>query len=288
MKRAIMVCMALLLLLPITSYAASIGGAETAGQGKFRTTVDVEFGFDRDLDLDSATEKAYENGNLKWKDDIEDYQDFDDAEISELNRVMVKISYGIIDYLDVYARIGYAWYDSEADFSNLVQPAEFTVMNGGAAETTFGADGDSPVWGIGLKGAYEFGNNWLVGADLQYLSQRGENTFKRSYDDYIESCTLETTIDEWHIAPYAGRKMGNFTAYAGVKYSDIDVENEISFKEKYPGGSYKEKETIELEADDNVGVFLGLDYKLANRFAFNIEGRFIDESAMSLGAAYLF
>ncbi|MFO7963106.1 MAG: outer membrane beta-barrel protein [Desulfobacterales bacterium] len=286
MKRAIMVSMALLLLLPITSYAASIGGAETSGQGKFRTTVDVEFGFDRDLDLDSATQKGYYNGVLKKFRDYEDNAKFDGAEISEMNRVMVKLSYGILDFLDVYARIGYASYESEADFLPVEQIILMETMPE-AEEVTYGFEGDSPVWGLGLKGAYDLGNYWLVGADLQYLSQRGENTSKRNDFD-VETFTQETKIEEWHIAPYAGRKMGNFIAYAGVKYSEFKMENEMTFKDEKTFDVYKEKETVKLEADDNVGVFLGLDYNLANRFSFNIEGRFVDESAMSIGATYNF
>lgn len=44
----IFLCLALLLCLPLASYAASIGGVETQGQGKFAIGLDQEFVFDRD------------------------------------------------------------------------------------------------------------------------------------------------------------------------------------------------------------------------------------------------
>lgn len=289
MNKAIIVSIALFLLLPVASYAASIGGAKTSGQGNFRTTVDIELGFDRDLDIDSATQKDFQDGNLIQKNDWEDGFKFEDAEFSKMNRVMAKLSYGIIDTLDVYARVGIASYEGEMDLSSLEEPNGY----GSTEEFTFGDEGTSPVWGLGLKSAYDFGDNWLVGADLQYLRQRGENTQiikqKRTDDSYRNYYyTIETKVEEWHIAPYAGKKIGDFVAYAGVKYSDFNIKSEWSTREKSSDSTFKNTRTVKLEADDNIGVFLGLDYELANRFSFNIEGRFIDETAMSLGATYHF
>ena len=43
------------------------------------------------------------------------------------------------------------------------------------------------------------------------------------------------------------------------------------------------------EADKNFGIFLGTDiYVIPNKFSVNIEGRFIDETAFTIGANYKF
>lgn len=42
------------------------------------------------------------------------------------------------------------------------------------------------------------------------------------------------------------------------------------------------------KADNNVGVFIGSDYNITKNLSVNVEGRFIDETAMSIGATYKF
>ena len=76
-----------------------------------------------------------------------------------------------------------------------------------------------------------------------------------------------------HVAPFVAKDFGKFVPYAGVKYSDVQIEMD--------GG-----ET--LNAENNVGVFVGADFKFNPTFSLNMEGRFIDETAMSLAAAFTF
>ncbi|MEW5797350.1 MAG: hypothetical protein AB1772_13475, partial [Candidatus Zixiibacteriota bacterium] len=44
----------------------------------------------------------------------------------------------------------------------------------------------------------------------------------------------------------------------------------------------------DIESENNFGVFLGLDAVLTNQFKITIEGRFIDETAVSGGLHYFF
>jgi opacity protein-like surface antigen len=73
-------------------------------------------------------------------------------------------------------------------------------------------------------------------------------------------------------------KIGNFTPYLGAKYSDVRIKSkvdEVDVKFKF-------------KADDNVGAFVGISYKIMEKLKVNLEGRFIDETAMSFGLTYKF
>ncbi len=64
--------------------------------------------------------------------------------------------------------------------------------------------------------------------------------------------------------------------YDGVTGRDLDIPYTVEIDGKG-------------EADSNFGVFLGTDvYVIPNRLSVNVEGRFLDETAFSLGATYRF
>jgi len=87
-------------------------------------------------------------------------------------------------------------------------------------------------------------------------------------------------VQEWHIAPYIAKKLGNFVPYLGVRYSDLRQNYKVVLED--------ESSKIKFKADDNFGVFVGTDFKITDTWKLNLEGRFVDETAMSLGATYKF
>ena len=66
----------------------------------------------------------------------------------------------------------------------------------------------------------------------------------------------------------------------GVKYSDSDGEGRAATR----GITIIEN----LDADDNFGVFVGADIILIDSISVNVEGRFVDEEALSVGCAVRF
>jgi opacity protein-like surface antigen len=46
--------------------------------------------------------------------------------------------------------------------------------------------------------------------------------------------------------------------------------------------------TIRFKTKNSVGPFVGLDYKFNDNLSLNLEGRFIDETAVSFSANYKF
>ena len=261
MKKIILLGLAVFFCLPLAVYASSIGGAETQGQGKFGIGLDQEIVFNRDMKLKSI-EPALEPGEtLEMK-----------PEIDKMSRTMVKTSYGVLDNLDVYVKLGIADFE---DTNN------YTYDDGSGPETgNIKNKGDNAfAYGIGAKGTYNLENDWIIGCDVQYL--RHKNDYK-GVGDGGDSLKGDVTFQEWQVAPYIAKKIGNLVPYLGVKYSDLRTEYKLTLE------GDDEVETWKTEADDNFGVFLGIDYKIADNWKLNFEGRFADETAISLGATYKF
>jgi hypothetical protein len=252
MKKLIVLSLAALFCLPLSSYATSIGGAETQGKGKLAVGLDQEFIFDRDM----------KSAGLPYVAEVKD------AKIDKLNRTMLKTSYGVFDNLDVYIRLGVATNGKGEDKEYV--SGVYDGMDSYKYKNAF-------AYGFGLKGTHPLKDGWLIGMDLQYL--RHKNSSTETWTDAAgnaDTTSGRATIQEWQVAPYAAKKLGNFIPYLGCKYSDLRVNyKEPDFWEKY-------------KADDNVGVFVGTDYKIGNHWKVNLEGRFVDETAMSFGATYKF
>ncbi len=270
MKKLILLSLITLLCLPVAVYAASIGGAETQGQGKFAIGLDQEFVFDRDMELKSIDPAL----------DLDPDETFETKpEIDSVYRTMVKANYGLLENLDIYVKLGTADFKSNMDW---------TWTEAGGWETgTMKIKGDNAfAYGFGAKGTYNLKNDWIIGCDVQYLRHKNDYKGIDSWEDSTgdsgeESFKGNVTFQEWQVAPYIAKKIGNFVPYLGVKYSDLRTKFKVTWEDD-------EVETWKIEADDNFGVFLGTDFKIGDRFSLNLEGRFIDETAMSVGATYRF
>lgn len=243
----LMVSLCLCLAMPV--YSASVGGAETQGKGKIGVGIDQDFIFNRDMK------------HTKGADGV----DWGKVNIDSMSRTTGKISYGLLDNLDVYTKLGIAgskikgktndpWLGSEADY---------------------GADTNNAfVWGLGAKATYEFTENWLLGIDAQYLRDAHNGT-SVSYTG-ADNWKAKYVIQEWQVAPYVARRIGKLMPYLGMKYSDLRINHKDA------------NDKISFKADNNWGVFTGLGYKMTENLSFNVEGRFVDETAMSFGATWVF
>jgi outer membrane protein W len=278
-KKFLVLSLVALLSLPLTVYAASIGGAETQGKGKFSIGLDQEFVFDKDgKDVTRTVTDGTVTENWPIK-----------TEIDKMYRTMAKASYGLLDNLDVYVRLGTAQPDyTEKVNGTWIDSAGVPPEDKGTFTGTAKYKGDNAfAYGFGMKGTYDLKNDWFLGCDLQYLRHKNDYKTSSSYAVYDNNGTEifeeagewkgKTTFYEWHVAPYIAKKLGNFVPYLGVRYSDARIEDKDEWGTK-----------TKIKADDNVGVFLGTDYKLGDSWKINLEGRFVDETAMSLAATYRF
>jgi opacity protein-like surface antigen len=247
-KMLLLLGLVISLCLPVAVYSTSIGGAETQGEGKVGIGVEQEFVFDRDMKFDKAN---WDLGTIS----------IGKVEIDSLSRTMTKASYGVLDNLDVYVKLGLADFKSEISYN--------TRKGIYDAKNAF-------VYGLGMKGVYDLADDWLIGVDLQYLRHRHNWTPKGDWQGEGN----KAIIQEWQIAPYLAKRLGNFVPYVGVKYSDVRMKTRWAGVDAGDWEKYK--------ADDNFGIFLGTDYKLKKNWKLNLEGRFVDETAVSVACVYRF
>jgi opacity protein-like surface antigen len=254
-----------------SAFCAGVGGPGTSEQG-ISIGLEQDCIFDRDLqsqDVSYFEGPAELSGTLKYQ-------------VKDLGRTMLKIGWQMSKYLNVYAKLGMT--NSGGKLSSTVSGDWTDGINNGTFDGKEEDEGNSAfAGGMGLKLAFPLKNNWIIGADAQYLAHQNDFSGKATlkvYDDLGNLLGEETgttkgtaTIYEWHIAPFVAKSFGKFVPYAGVKYSDMLVT---------PEGM----ETI--KAKTNLGGFVGADFNLSKNFTLNLEGRFADESAMSMAAVFTF
>ncbi len=259
--------MVFVLNIALTVNAASIGGVETQGKGKLSMALDSSFIYDRDY---------------KWKsaENISAGEEVKDGDISRGWQAFLKTSYGLLDNLDVYVKIGMADYKLNTIFNDTLDLYSFPFrMN---------SDSDF-AYGLGLKGKYEFVKNWLIGYDLQYLRSKQDVKITKIKTTCEPTGVFKSTVfQDWHAALYLGRKLKNFTPYLGVRYSDARIKTKELADESVWLPSEPWIHNIKFEAEYNVGVFLGTDYNITKNLSINLEGRFIDETAISTAVQYKF
>ncbi|MBN2374722.1 porin family protein [bacterium] len=278
--KCIVFCLALCLCLPYAVQAASIGGGKTQGKGTFSFGLEQELAFD--WDAKSLTETEVD-GTYSDTEVIK-------IELDKMYRTMLKASYGLLDTLDIFIKLGMVDADYEgkvtgtwADTGN-APPRDKGTFSGSAklkGESAFG-------YGFGMKGANNLGDNWFVGGNIQYMRHENDYTTTGTFTKYNANGAVidtgadtwkgEITFYEWHVAPYIGMNLGSFMPYLGARYSDVRVKDK----------DIEDGETTTYKSDDNFGMFLGGDYMVNENFSLNLEGRFMDETAVSLAAVFKF
>ncbi len=271
MRKALVLLLIATFFCPALAHSASVGRITTAGQGKVYTGFEQDYILDKDLKIDVPEELTAVSSDAKVT-----------SEIESMSRSMAEIGYGITDNIDVYTKLGVAQFNAQ------------TVLTGHMdADPTFSATYTEEVkgdpafaYGLGVKGVFDMGSGWLIGGDAQYLSHENDYTLNEYYEDSdLNTATDEAkgtaTVQEWQVALTLGKKIESFTPYVGVKYSDMKVEGKTTWDDDSTSSqTYK--------ADNNFGAFVGLGYNLSDKWVFNVEGRFIDETAVALTAGYKF
>lgn len=205
----------------------------------------------------------------------------------------LKASFKINPKIDVFAKLGVAKVDWEHDYvSTFITEKE-----------TFSGDNNAFAWGVGadielieisaiklnLDGQYvaweSDGQYKIDGTDLaQYITEGMDNI---SFD-----YTSTTKVKKWHVGLRASTTMGRFSPYAGVRYSDVRIENKtegggtISYDDTTIPFSLRAEQTH--SAEKNVGIILGTAVNLTDSLSLNIEGRAIDETSLKTSLAYHF
>jgi hypothetical protein len=293
MKKTILVGLLMVALsLPSIGWAATVGNiAETQGAlGKFSLGLEYDGVFDRDMDWKSGSLTVTGPDGTVTESFPFPGDRIEDMEIDS-NRVFLKGALGLHPNVDIFLKLGMADANWEAKYNEPGYPDE---------KIEFEDDWDF-AWGIGAKiKIFETLGGLRFMADGQYLSYKVDGDVKDFDSDVLEELQLldptatfssdsETEIEEWQVALYVNQTFGNFSPYAGVKYSEYDLDFEFKGSGQVLGNPYSLKVKGDAEADDNFGIFLGTDiYVIPNLLSINIEARFIDETAGTFGLTYRF
>lgn len=266
---------------PVFSFAASIGGADTQGRNKFSVGIDSDYVF----------EKEFEDRRVSWVSfPIAEFYGQETTKIKGgMYREMVKINYGILDNLDIYVKAGTAQIIGMR--TNVGLPGTIFAVNGSVER---GMDYTSELgmsYAAGLKGKVNLPgklSDWFLGCDLQYLRQRNRTRVWVWQNLYALGTLVMSgqngarghiTWEEWQAAPYLAYKWKMFTPYAGAKYSYTRLK--IQTDDWFDMG-------MNEKSGNEVGAFAGLDWDIGKHITLNLEGRFVDETAVSGAVSYKF
>lgn len=96
-------------------------------------------------------------------------------------------------------------------------------------------------------------------------------------DEDIGGDRYESFLDDWQLDLLCSKKFGRFTPYAGGKASVFEHVYRVN------KGDRKR-----VSPKYNGGAIAGFDFNLKDDITVNVEGRFIDEDAVSAGIYYSF
>ncbi len=210
--------------------------------------------------------------NLKFPDE--------DGEL-KANWYTAKLSYTLLDKIDLYTLLGAV--DGEVSEKEGVNDLKYLP------DTDF-------AWGLGTTILlYENEKGLGVGLDTRYRQSSPElQEIILNGINYSVS-NGEAKFKEWQIACAVSLDLSKYTSqsesprcipYIGVKYSDVRT----SAKGTILGTEYN---TERIASKKKFGPFVGADFYLGktetgSEFGINLEGRFIDEQAVTVGINYKF
>jgi len=177
-----------------------------------------------------------------------------DMSIENLFLYTAKLSYTLEKRVDFYCLLGVASGELSWEASGLDLSID--------TEAAF-------AWGLGATVfLYEFDNGLRLGADGNFRMT------EPSLDTVIDA---DLEYSEWQIALAVSKQIDKFIPYGGIKYSDVKVELTV------PGLGSED-----TNSDNLFGIFLGCDFLVDDNLSFGLQGRFIDETALSIQGTYRF
>jgi hypothetical protein len=205
------------------------------------------------------------------------------------NRVLLKGTMGLLPRLDFFVKLGIA--DAEL---------KYTIKSPTQADQQLKYDGSVGVaYGAGLKGQLVNWGRWEVISDFQFLRYEVEGDYTIDGQDLATlflpnllsaSTRSKARIQEFQLAMYLTGHIGMMTPYAGLKISDLsmDIDSKVTGTGVISLAPATESRHEAHESVDHVGGFLGTGLEMNGPWTANVEVRFIDETAVSIGINRIF
>jgi hypothetical protein len=273
MKKALMLVVSVLVISGGVALAGDLGNpAQLIKQGQF----DVGFQWD------SAFKQSFEDYDLKktYSDGATDVSrqgaDFEDDQY-----YMATFTYGIIDQINVFARLG------------MVDGGKWLDYHPG---NNWEADlGSNFVWAVGAKGKiYEFANGLGFGLGAQYMRYHDRKVKNwRSLETGETAGDLGWSTDDhfdfWQLDILANAywNIGAFSPYVGAGYTYYDVNFSGKWSNKVPLYGQIDYDAS-FSNQNRFTALVGMDVDLGMNFKANIQGTFVSSTALTLGISYCF
>lgn len=146
---------------------------------------------------------------------------------------------------------------------------------------------DEFVWGLGVSYAFTSKDDSLqIGIDAKYRQIRGMDYNSVTINDIAYSKSqlggkLDAKWKEWQVALLIGKEFDYFIPYVGIKYSDVDASAKVIIS----GTTYDAGST---DSENKFGMFVGCSITPIEQISIELQGRFIDEEAFTVGILYKF
>jgi len=246
-------------LLVSSAHAASIGNPiKSPGQYKVSVAIEDNFIFERDVEGGGSTPSFY---------------------MENMNQYYVKLLAAVTDFFHGYAKLG----QSNGGEINL----HTTDTLDTDVECEYGF-----LWGVGATVSHEFTDKLHVGLDVQYDQWnadvdevKSDGTAATNVGGEIQNWEFQTALfiaTDVHIFDWEAL----FTPYAAIAYNRFNTKTERDLT--YTVGATNSSWSWDLNEGDSVGIILGVDVGLPGNMRGNIEGRLINEEAITFGLAYVF
>ena len=231
---------------------------------KFAATAEGNFMFDRDI-------KA--GGRSTSGSTITSF------EFSEVNQEYAKLMLGGTDYVNIYAKLG----------GSKIGKAKLKFSSG---EDVKVESDHNFLYGGGFNAVYKLGNEgkYFIGLNGDFSFYKVDTEKLDITGTSVSNVSGEIKNKEYQLGGYAGMRMDindnvAFVPYAGVFWNKFNTKTGGI---KYTASGTEYTLTYDDNADDEVGVGVGVDVELFKNFTLNVEGRFIAGNALSFGGTFKF
>lgn len=274
MKRCVVFLLAGILFLFSRAFAASIGNPiKPLGHLKLAVTGEGNFLLGRDIETGAATTAG---GTIN------------STEIVKATQGYTKLTLGISDYVNIYAKLGSAKINQiKMKFNN-------------AQEITLQSDNNF-FYGLGLNGIYkvsnydfDFGNLRDLGKEFFYFAGIAADItyFEADADElYVDgTCAMNTSGKikdlEYQLGIFAGIEYPIDANCSLSPYMTVFVNN---LNIKTDGVRYNTNVlNFDSDAEDLIGLGFGIDINLSSNVSFNFEGRLLAGNSISSGLTLKF
>lgn len=258
------------------------GGAALAGELGNPATFIGQGQLDVGFQWTSMFKQGFEDYDLK-RTYSDGYRDTGrkNADFENDQYYMATLTYGILDQINVFARLGMAdggkWVDHEVG-------------------NNWKANLDSQfVWAIGAKGRiYQFDNGLGFGVGAQYTRYDDRKLKDWRSMETGESAsdigwTTNDTIDYWQVDVMASAywTMGAFTPYVGAGYTYYRADYSGRWTHAIESYGWVDYDAS-FSNQNRFTALVGLDVDLGMNFKANIQGTFVSSTALTVGISYCF